>query len=107
MALLNSIPATGAKGVKDRFKEPFTETLFKNTERLQMTLRRALFSSVLGSKQTEQVVLDFFARMETDLPEVNLLQKNVSQSYAKAKACYQHFEFVHNYRIVGTSGNQH
>lgn len=29
---------------KDRFRVPFTETLFRNTEKLQMTLRRALFT---------------------------------------------------------------
>lgn len=85
LTLMNTIPAiTGATGSKDRFREPFTETLFKNTERLQMTLRRALFTSALSSSKTEQVILDFFARMESDLPNVNLLQKNVMQSYAKA-----------------------
>ena len=49
-----------------------------------MTLRRALFTSLLESKETEQVILDFFTRMEKDLPAVNLLQKNVTQSYFKA-----------------------
>jgi len=29
---------------KDRFKQPFTETFFRNTEKLQMTMRRALFT---------------------------------------------------------------
>ena len=51
LRLLNSIQNCSAAKVnaKDRFKEPFTETLFKNTERLQMTLRRALFTSILES----------------------------------------------------------
>ena len=84
MTLINSIPAIAATGSKDRFREPFTETLFKSTERLQMTLRRALFTAALSSSETQQVILDFFARMESDLPEVNLLQKNVMQSYGKA-----------------------
>ena len=43
-----------------------------------MTLRRALFTSLLENKETEQVILDFFTRMEKDLPTVNLLQKNVT-----------------------------
>ena len=49
-----------------------------------MTLRRALFTSILESKETEEVILTFFSRMESDLPDINLLQKNVTQSYAKA-----------------------
>ena len=49
-----------------------------------MTLRRALFTSALPSQDKEKVILDFFARMEADLPDINLLQKNVSQSYGKA-----------------------
>ena len=57
-----------------------------------MTLRRALFTSVLeSSRETEQVILDFFTRMESDLPTVNLLQKNVTQSYSKAQSAYNHF----------------
>ena len=60
-----------------------------------MTLRRALFTSVLGSKEQEDTIIEFFTRMETDLPEVNLLQKNVTKSFAKAKSCYDHFQFVH------------
>lgn len=66
-----------------------------------MTLRRALFTSVLESKELEQVILDFFTRMETDLPTVNLLQKNVTQSYSKAKDAFNHFQVVHAYRIQG------
>ena len=55
LRLINSIPKceaaqTANRTSKDRFREPFTETLFKNTERLQMTLRRALFSSILENK---------------------------------------------------------
>ena len=67
LKLLNSIPKCERQNAgggpphqssKDRFREPFTETLFKNTERLQMTLRRALFTSVLldsssSGKETE------------------------------------------------------
>jgi len=52
LRLINSIPKCEAKG-KERFKEPFSETLFKNTERLQMTLRRALFTSLLKGQETE------------------------------------------------------
>lgn len=66
-----------------------------------MTLRRALFTSILENRETENVILDFFTRIEADLPEVNLLQKNVTQSYAKAQKAFSHFEFVHNYRIQG------
>lgn len=99
LRLINSIHKCSATKAKDRFKEPFTETLFKGTERLQMTLRRALFTSVLESQDSEQVILDFFTRMEADLPEINLLQKNVTQSYKKAHTCFNHFITVHNYRI--------
>ena len=60
LKLINTIPKSATTGGKERFKEPFTETLFKNTERLQMTLRRALFTSLLDDKKTEQVILDFF-----------------------------------------------
>ena len=56
-----------------------------------MTLRRALFTSVIGDKDKEAVILEFFTRMETDLPDVNLLQKNVTLSFAKAQKCYDHF----------------
>lgn len=73
LKLINSVPKCAAMKGNDRFKEPFTETLFKNTERLQMTLRRALFTSVLESQATEQVILDFFTRIEADLPQINLL----------------------------------
>lgn len=34
LRLINSIPKCAASGGRERFKEPFTETLFKNTERL-------------------------------------------------------------------------
>jgi hypothetical protein len=37
------------------------------------------------------VILDFFGRIENDLPQVNLLQKNVSQSFIRAKHCYAKF----------------
>ena len=84
LRIINTIPTSSGKSIKERFKEPFTESLFKNTERLQMTLRRALFTSVIGDKEKEAVILEFFTRMETDLPDVNLLQKNVTQSFAKA-----------------------
>lgn len=66
LKLINSIPKCAAveASTSNRFKEPFTETLFKNTERLQMTLRRALFTTLLEDQETEQVILDFFTRME-------------------------------------------
>ena len=69
-----------------------------------MTLRRALFTSLLENKETEQVILDFFTRMEKDLPAVNLLQKNVTQSYTKAQKAFKHFQVVHSHRLQG--GNQ-
>jgi len=108
LGLLTSIPSIAGKQkggtTAERFKEPFTETLFKNTERLQMSLRRGLFTTLLQSKDEEQIVLDFFTRMESDLPDVNLLQKSVTSSYDKAKKCFSHFLFVHNFRLKGGSG---
>ena len=94
--LLNSIPS----GIKERFKAPFSETLFKNTERLQMTLRRALFTIHQPDRATNDVILVFFSRLEKDLPpNVNLLQKNVTQSYEKARRAYERFNRVHGYRL--------
>jgi len=57
---------------KDRFKTPFTETLFKNTEKLQMTLRRALFT-LDQPDANKKIILWFFDRIEKDLPQINLL----------------------------------
>jgi len=60
-----------------------------------MTLRRALFnfeSATDNAKEaTQQHILTFFERMEQDLPSVNLLQKNVTGSYNKAKETFACF----------------
>ena len=59
-----------------------------------MILRRALFNfdaPTLSSEATEDMkstILNFFARMEADLPQVNLLQKNVLKSYERAKEAF-------------------
>ena len=73
LELINTIPNQAA----NRFQAPFTETFFKNTDRLQMTLRRALFSTSLP-ESSNQIILDFFTRIEQELPQVNLLQKKVT-----------------------------
>jgi len=51
-----------------RFKQPFTDTLFKNTENLQRTLRRALFRYQFSEEHEQekyQSILRFFERLET------------------------------------------
>lgn len=50
------------------------------------------------------MILDFFGRIENDLPQVNLLQKNVSQSFIRAKHCYAKFQKVSAFRLHGVSG---
>jgi hypothetical protein len=89
VSLLNSIPApsqqssvgfsdppsdrTGSSSstqtaLVSRFKSPFTETLFKNSEHLQRAMRRCLFRyhySDENDADKYQVILRFFERLET------------------------------------------
>jgi len=51
--------STIGEAQSDRFKNPFSETFFKNTEKLQMTLRRGLFTLRLSEKQ-QKIILQFF-----------------------------------------------
>ena len=87
---------------QDKYKNPFSETLFKNTEKLQMTLRRALFTLKMPDANV-QIVLHFFQRMETDLPQVNLLQKQESQSYARALDAQRRYEKVRGFKFSGSN----
>jgi hypothetical protein len=44
--------------------------------------------------------------METDLPQVNLLQKNVLKSYERAKEAFECFTRVQAYRITATTDSR-
>jgi len=96
---LNSIPIPGSRSddrgenssessLRSRFKQPFTEAFFKNSENLQRTLRRCLFRYQY-SEETDsdkyQIILKFFERLE-NVNEIgeNLLQRNVQKSFFKA-----------------------
>jgi len=68
-----------------------------------MILRRALFS-LSQTEETNHVILDFFHRIESDLPQVNLLQKNVSASFSRAQQAYAKFCKVTAFRLNGVSG---
>lgn len=95
--LLNTIPPTEVK-----FKAPFTDSLYNHTENLQRTLRRTLFRNSFSTSRDEQSVheiLTFFQRLESELSNVNLLQKNVTDSYNKALDVYQRFLNVANFKL--------
>jgi hypothetical protein len=81
---------------------PFTETLFKNTEKLQMTLRRALFT-LDQCEDNKKTILWFFDRIEKDLPQINLLQKQVSASYNRATEALRRFNKVSTFKLTGTT----
>ena len=85
---------------------PFTECLFMNTQNLQRTLRRALFKFFFNNpRYPEEVdtsaneILKFFERLETELQGVNLLQKNVTSSFAKAKLAYERYQKVSYFKL--------
>ena len=44
--------------------------------------------------------------METDLPSVNLLQKNVTGSFERARENYEAFARVQQYRVASTTNVQ-
>ena len=52
--------------------------------------------------ESNEIILEYFRRIETDLPQVALLQKNVGQAYAKALDVFNRFVRVHGYRLHGT-----
>lgn len=69
-----------------------------------MTIRRALFS-MSQPDEVNHVILDFFQRMELDLPQVNLLQKNVTPSFTKAQSTFAKFLKVHHFKLEGHTSN--
>ena len=88
--MLNSIPLN-----KDsKYKMPFSECFFSNTHNLQRGLRRALFKNLFSEENKRdqvmtQEILKFFERLENELPGVNLLQKNVTNSYNRAQNAFK------------------
>ena len=86
-----------------RFKQPFTETFFKNTPNLQRILRRCLFRYQFSEEKEAskyQIILKFFARIENSDEIVdNLMQKNVQKSFYKAQDCFAKFVRVTEFRL--------
>jgi hypothetical protein len=44
-------------------------------------------------------ILTFFERLESELPGVNLLQKNVTSSFKRAQNAYEQLSIVHSFKI--------
>lgn len=73
--LLNKVPQQMADSVSSergeqslavRFKQPFTETFYRNTENVQRALRRALFRSHFSENSASYVtILTFFDLLES------------------------------------------
>jgi hypothetical protein len=68
-SLINKIPESSDENtLAIKFKQPFTETFFKNTENVQKTLRRSIFRYQFSEDRDAekyQIVLKFFERLET------------------------------------------
>ncbi len=100
ISLLNTIPQS-----QDKYKQPFTECLLQNTQNMQRTLRRALFKcffrqQAISEEGSEALqIIKFFDRLESELPAINLLQKNVTQSYTRAKEAYDKYQIISSYKI--------
>lgn len=67
-----------------------------------MTLRRALFT-LDQSEDNKKTILWFFDRIEKDLPQINLLQKQVPASYNRATEALRRFNKVSTFKLTGTT----
>jgi len=101
--LLNTIPS---EGLTDKYKMPITECLFLNTQNLQRSLRRALFKCFfnnprqsLQNDSSTNEILKFFEKLENELQGVNLLQKNVTKSFARAQLAYDRYQAVSYFKL--------
>lgn len=86
-----------------RFKQPFTETFYRNTENVQRAVRRAIFRSHFSENTASySTILTFFDLLESSehIDQSNMMQRNVRKSFKKAQASFLKFLDVCEFRIT-------
>ncbi|CDW71951.1 UNKNOWN [Stylonychia lemnae] len=89
--ILNTIPKSETK-----MNDPFSECLFLNTTNLQQVMRRSIFRYHFDledecQKAKQTIMVKFFARLEEELKNINILQQGVVQNFEKAQNVYSVF----------------
>ena len=103
ISLSEAPQSSSERSLAVRFKQPFTDTFFKNTPNLQRILRRCLFRYQFSEEKDSaqyQIILQFFSRIESseEITE-NLMQKNVQKSFYKAQDYFAKFVRVSEFRM--------